>query len=102
MENLPTSATATAEEAKAAVISDIIKLASPAIVKGTTAVEDAQAAAEAVKNAPDEAKAAIENKANEEAAKAKQKANEAVDKAASKANDAVNNAKNKIVKDLGL
>lgn len=102
VENLPTSAAATAEEAKAAVISDVIKLASPAIVKGTTAVEDAQAAAEAVKNAPDEAKAAIENKANEEASKAKQKANEAVDKAASKANDAVNNAKNKIVKDLGL
>ncbi|MCI6617907.1 MAG: hypothetical protein MSD82_03535 [Prevotella sp.] len=102
VQNLPTSAEATAEDAKAAVVSDVTKLASPAVAKGATTIENAKAAVDAVKDAPDAAKAAVETKANEQAAKAKQKAGEAVDKAASKANDAVNSAKDKLGKGLGL
>lgn len=63
--NLPTSAAATAEDAKAAITSDVVKLASPAITKGETVVETAKAA----------------EKVNE----ANKKANEAVNKAADKA-----------------
>lgn len=102
--NLPTSASATAEEAKAAISSDIANLASPTIAKGETAVKTAEAAAaivktaakdaanqavsdakqkanDAVSNAKETAKAAAEKKVNE----AKQKANDAVNDAASKA-----------------
>lgn len=54
--NLPTSAAATAEDAKAAITSDVVKLASPAIAKGETVVETAKAAAKMVKNAPEAVK----------------------------------------------
>ncbi|SET23860.1 hypothetical protein SAMN04487825_1239 [Prevotella sp. kh1p2] len=113
IQNLPTSAATTAEEAKAAVATDVTKLASPAISKGATAVAAAESAAEAVKNAPENvknaaeaaasnAKAAAENKVNEEVTKAQTKTNEAVNKAAEKANQKVNEAANKAVKGLGL
>lgn len=118
VQNLPTSASTTAEQAKAAIASDIVNLASPTIAKGETAVATAKAAAEAVKNAPAAAKAAAESKVNSEVQKANAKAeaakakndakvNEAKQKAAAKVNEAkqktneaVNNAANKAIKDL--
>lgn len=59
--NLPTSAAATAEDAKAAITSDVVQLASPAIAKGETVVETAKAAAEMVKNAPETVKNAAKS-----------------------------------------
>ena len=130
--NLPTSAAATAEDAKAAITSDVVKLASPAIAKGETAVETAKAAAEMVKNAAENAaKSAVNNAATkaENAAKAaaddaatkasaaaaegkkkvdekvnaeRQKAAEKVNEANKKANEAVNKAADKALKGLGL
>lgn len=128
IKNLPTSAETTAEQAKAAVVGDVVNLASPTIAKGATAVESAKAAAEAVKNAPATVKAAAENaaskavsdaeskakekinsdiqKTNEKSAakvnEAKSKATQKVNEAKSKANEAVNNAANKALKGLGL
>lgn len=97
--NLPTSAAATAEEAKAAVKSDVVNLASPVIAKGQAAVADAKTAAEIVKNAPATVKAAAENAAqtavDNAKAKAEQKASDAVNKANEKANEAVNKEKQK-------
>ena len=130
--NLPTSAAATAEDAKAAITSDVVKLASPAIAKGETVVETAKAAAEMVKNAAENAaKSAVNNaastaenaaktavddaaaKANAAAAEGKkkleekrnadrQKAAEKVNEANKKANEAVNKAADKALKGLGL
>ena len=129
--NLPTSAAATAEDAKAAITSDVVKLASPAIAKGETVVETAKAAAEMVKNAENAAKSAVNNaastaenaaktavddaaaKANAAAAEGKkkleekrnadrQKAAEKVNEANKKANEAVNKAADKALKGLGL
>lgn len=84
--NLPTSAAATAEDAKAAITSDVVKLASPAIAKGETVVETAKAAAEMVKNAPEAVKNAAENAAksavNNAASTAENAAKTAVDDAA--------------------
>lgn len=117
IKNLPTTATATAEEAKSAVATDVVNLASPTIAKGVTAVATAEAAAEAVKNAPatvkeaataaantavESAKTAAENKANEAVTNAQNKANEEVNKAAEKANKKVNEATSKALKGLGL
>lgn len=110
IKNLPTSAEATAEQAKAAIGEDITSLASPAIAKGATAVATAKEAAEMVKNAPaavknaaenaanqavNDAKTAAENKVNSEINKANQKANDAVNKEKAKADKAVNDAKAK-------
>lgn len=126
--NLPTSAAATAEQAKAAISADAVSLASPVIAKGETAVATAKAAAEAVKNAPaavknaaesaakatvNNAKNAAEQKATETVNKETQKAADAVNKekqkaadkvneGRKKANEAVNKAANKALKDLGL
>ena len=122
--NLPTSAAATAEDAKAAITSDVVKLASPAIAKGETVVETAKAAAEMVKNAPEAVKNAAENAAkaavDDAAAKAsnaaaegkkkleekrnaeRQKAAEKVNEANKKANEAVNKVADKALKGLGL
>ncbi len=122
--NLPTSAAATAEDAKAAITSDVVKLASPAIAKGETVVETAKAAAEMVKNAPEAVKNAAENaakaavddaatKASNAAAEGKkkleekrnaerQKAAEKVNEANKKANEAVNKVADKALKGLGL
>ena len=126
--NLPTSAEATAEEAKAAVTSDAVSLANAAIAKGETSVATAKAAADMVKNAPaavknaaeNAAKSAVENaattaektaasavnKANEKATEAvnaeKKKAADKINAGKQKANDAVNKAANKALKDLGL
>lgn len=128
IKNLPTSANATAEQAKAAVTNDVVNLASPAIAKGKTAITTAEAAAEAIKNAPAAVKAAATNTANKAAnqlktdatnkvnnavndlskakteakAKAKEKAQDQVNKLNQKASDAVNNAANKALKGLGL
>lgn len=115
--NLPTTASTTAEEAKSAVAEDVVNLASPVVQKGATAVATAEAAAEAIKNAPttvkeaastaantavESAKTAAENKVNEEVTNAQTKANDAVNKAAEKANKKVNDATNKALKGLGL
>lgn len=126
--NLPTSAAATAEQAKAAITSDAVNLASSAIAKGETTVATAKAAAEMVKNAPTAVKAAAEtaaktavdnaaasaekkatdavNKANEKATEAvkkeQQKAADKINEANKKANDAVNKAAGKALKGLGL
>ncbi len=115
--SLPTSAATTADEAKNAVASDIVNLASPTIAKGATAVATAKAAAEAVENAPATVKAAAsaaastaataaEKKVNDEVEKGKEKANkavnEAVEKANKKANEAVDKAASKALKGLGL
>ena len=126
VKNLPTSAATTAEQAKAAISSDVTNLASPVIAKGQTALATAKAAEEAIKNAPaaaktaaeaaankavSDAKAAAENKVNSEVQKANEKATAAansakakaeakVNEAKQKANDAVNKAANKAIKDL--
>lgn len=122
--NLPTSAAATAEDAKAAITSDVVQLASPAIAKGETVVETAKAAAEMVKNAPEAVKNVAENAAkaavDDAAAKAsnaaaegkkkleekrnaeRQKAAEKVNEANKKANEAVNKVADKALKGLGL
>lgn len=126
--NLPTSAAATAEDAKAAITSDVVQLASPAIAKGETVVETAKAAAEMVKNAAksavknatttaeNAAKAAVDDaaaKASNTAAEGKkkleekrnaerQKAAEKVNEANKKANEAVNKVADKALKGLGL
>ena len=130
IENLPTTAATTADEAKKAVAQDVVNLASPYLQKGAAAVlknapaaakaaidaapATAKAAAEQAANqAVNNAKTAAENKVNEEANKAASKANEAVtkaqnkaaekvNKAANKANDAVNKAAGKALKGLGL
>lgn len=98
--NLPTSAAATAEDAKAAITSDVVKLASPAIAKGETAVETAKAAAEMVKNAPEAVKNAAENAAksavNNAATTAENAAKAAADDAATKANAAAAEGKKKV------
>lgn len=101
--NLPTSAAATAEDAKAAITSDVVKLASPAIAKGETVVETAKAAAEMVKNAPEAVKNAAENaamsavnNAASTAENAAKTAKTAVDDAAAKANAAAAEGKKKL------
>ena len=94
--NLPTSAAATAEQAKAAIKSDVVDLASPAIAKGQTAVADAKAAAEIVKNAPAAVKAAAEGAVKQAAADAKAKAQEGVADIEKKGNEAVEKGKQKL------
>ena len=116
IENLPTTAATTADEAKKAVAQDVVNLASPYLQKGAAAAATAEAAA-VLKNAPATAKAAAEqaanqavnnaktaaeNKVNEEANKAASKANEAVTKAQNKAAEKVNKAAGKALKGLGL
>ncbi len=113
--NLPTSASTTAEQAKAAIGSDIVNLASPTIAKGETAVKTAEAAAEIVKNAPEAVKTAAASAASQAVTGAKEKANEAVsnaketakaaaekkvNEAKEKANDAVNDAASKALNKL--
>ena len=94
--NLPTSAAATAEDAKAAITSDVVKLASPAIAKGETVVETAKAAAEMVKNAPESVKNAAKSAVNNAASTAENAAKTAVDDAANKANAAAAEGKKKL------
>ncbi len=110
IQNLPTSAATTAEQAKAAVTSDVTNLASSSIAQGETTVATAEAAAEAVKNAPttvanaakaaavataNNAKTAAENTANAAVTSVQNKANEQVNKASNKVNEKVTNAQNK-------
>ncbi|MCH3982749.1 MAG: hypothetical protein LKE41_12805 [Prevotella sp.] len=107
IKNLPTKATTTAEEAAAAVKSDVQTLATTAADKAVTDVKAATVdkANEAVNKANDavnNAKKEAEAKANEKVNNAKKKANDAVNKAANKANDAVNKAADKAIKGLGL
>ena len=94
--NLPTSAAATAEDAKAAITSDVVKLASPAIAKGETVVETAKAAAEMVKNAPEAVKNAAKSAVNNAASTAENAAKTAVDDVANKANAAAAEGKKKL------
>lgn len=128
IENLPTAANTTAEEAKAAVTQDVVNLASPYLQKGAAAAATAETAANAIKNAPEAIKSAANTAAsnaastaetaaktavnNAEAAgkaavdkqvdKAQKKASDEVNKAQKKANDAVNKAANKALKGIGL
>lgn len=124
IENLPTAAATTADEAKAAVVEDVVNLASPYIQKGAAAAATAETAAAAIKDAPEAvktaaetaignaktaSKAAVDNevnkattKADEAKASAQKKASDAVTNAQKKANDAVNDAANKALKGLGL
>lgn len=96
---LPTSAETTAEQAKQAVGSDVVNLASSAIAKGETAVADAQTAAEAVKNAPATVAAAAKNAATSAVSNAvstaQSTAESAKSTAESEANAAVENARTK-------
>lgn len=118
IENLPTTASATEEDAKKAVTEDIVNLASPYIQKGAAAAATAETAAKvlesmpakaksAIESAPEAAKSSIENaakqtvdnakntaqtKINEETSKAATKADEAVKKAQKKTSEKVNNA----------
>lgn len=114
---LPTDASATLEAAKNAVSADAVGLASSALQKGAAAGATAEAAAEALKNAPatateavnkavTDAKASVEKKATETVSNAKEKANEAADKAVNnakeKAGAAVDDAASKIKGKLGF
>lgn len=103
VKNLPTSAAATAEQAKAAISNDVVNLASPVIAKGETAIANAKAAEEAIKNAPAAAKAAAENAANQAVSNAKtaaeNKVNSEVQKVNDKATSAVNSAKAKVAEE---
>ena len=83
IKNLPTSAEATAEDAVAAVKSDVKTV-------GDAAKNTAEAAAT---NAANNAKSAAETKVNETKAKAETKVNDA----ANKANSAIGNAANKLL-----
>ncbi|MBM6992599.1 MAG: hypothetical protein I3J02_04960 [Prevotella sp.] len=113
IQNLPTNTATTAEEAKQAVSSSIVDMASSTLQKAAATGATAEAAAAALKNLPttatDAAAAAVSNakdaaatKANEEVDAAKSKAADAVNNVANKTNDAVNSAASKAVKGLGL
>lgn len=104
IQNLPTSASATAEQAKAAA-----EQAANAISNAPAAVK--QAAEQAANQAAANVKTAAENKAKEEANKinekvstakenAKAKATEKVNEAKAKANEAATKAANKAIKDI--
>lgn len=127
IENLPTTAATTADEAKKAVAQDVVNLASPYLQKGAAAAATAEAAAAVLKNAPAAAKAAIdaapatakaaaeqaanqavnnaktaaENKVNEEANKADEAVTKAQNKAAEKVNKAANKANDAVNKAAG-
>lgn len=86
VKNLPVSAEATIEEAKQAVISTVVSKASPEIAKGATILNNAQQAAEAVKNAPEAIKDAAETAAENTV-------NSAIDNAKAKVQAKADNAK---------
>lgn len=92
VKNLPVSAEATIEEAKQAVISTVVSKASPEIAKGATILNNAQQAAEAVKNAPEAiknaAETAAENTVNNAIDNAKAKVQAKADNAKAKADNA--------------
>lgn len=100
IQNLPTSAQTTAEEAKAAVSQDAVTLSTPAIQEGQTLIETADAAAQAVQNAPATVKAAAQNVAanavNAAENTAKTAANNAVNAATNKAVETHNKVVNKV------
>ena len=122
IENLPTTAAATAEEAKKAVADDAVKLAAPYIQKAASAAATAEAASAALKAAPAAAKKLVENapaaakeaaktaatnavnnaKTAEKVTKAQNKAAEKVKEGQKKANEKVNEAASKALKGLGL
>ena len=93
------SATTTAEEAKKAVSTDIVNLASKAIASGSTTVATAEEAADLIKNAPATVKSAATAAATAAAADAENaaasKANEAVEQTHKKVNEKVNQASQK-------
>lgn len=112
--NLPTSASATIDEAKSAVVSDVVNFASPAVAKGETIVDAVKGAPESIKNAAEtaaenavdaakakanekveEAKAEAKEKVETEKEKAKEKAADKANKALDKARDGINNLLNK-------
>lgn len=104
--NLPSTAEATVEDAKKAVVADVIKMASPTVAKGATIVENTKEAAakaektvEAVKNAPETAKKVAEQAATNVANQAKATAQKKVDDAKAAAQKKVDDAKNKVEED---
>lgn len=86
--NLPTTAETTADEAKAAVTSDVVNLASPYIQKGAEAAATAESAADVLKNAPEVAATAAKTAASNAAATAENTAKTAVNNAATAAKSA--------------
>ena len=111
--SLPTTAGTTAEEAKKAVSTDVVNLASKAIASGSTTVATAEEAANLIKNAPEAVKSAanaaaqntaanaekaVADKANEAASNAKKKASDKVNEETTKAADKVNSEANKALK----
>lgn len=102
--NLPTSAETTAEQAKAAIENAPAAVKAAAEATASKAVSDAKTAAQnkvnsEVQKATDKATAA-KAKAESKVTETKQKAANKVNEAKQKANDAVNNAANKAIKDL--
>ena len=88
IKNLPTTAETTADEAKAAVSSDVVNLASPYIQKGAEAAATAETAADVLKNAPEAAATAAKTAASNAAATAENTAKTAVNNAATAAKSA--------------
>lgn len=96
VKNLPTSAAATAEEAKQAIVNDVVNMASPAVAKGSTVVNAVKETADAVKNAPEAAKATAEQVAKTAVDNAKTAAQNKVDAAKTSAQAKVEAEKAKI------
>ena len=90
VKNLPTSAEATVDEAKKAVVSDIVNLAAPSIAKGETTAKAVTEAVEAVQNAPENIKAAATEAANKAVSDAKANASQAANNAKAAAAEKVN------------
>ena len=105
VKNLPTSAEATVDEAKKAVVSDIVNLAAPSIAKGETTAKAVTEAVEAVQNAPENIKAAATEAANKAVSDAKaaaaEKVNSEVEKAANAATEKINSLKQSITNRTG-
>lgn len=95
IENLPTAAATTADEAKQAVTDDVVNLASPYIKKGAEAAATAETAAAALKNAPAAAEQAARTAVNNAGAAAKQAVDDKVNEAQTKAQNEVTKAQNK-------
>ncbi len=106
--NLPTDASTTAEQAKDAISSDVVSLASSTLQDAASASATASSAAEALKNLPSSAKEAVTEAANNAVSEAESKVSEKVNEAASnaaekvneKVNEAASNAASSVLKGL--
>lgn len=95
IQNLPTTAATTAEEAKQAVKDDAVKLAAPYIQKAASAAATAEAASAALKAAPEAAKKIVEAAPAAAKEAAKTAATNAVNNAKTAATNAKTAAENK-------